>query len=160
MNTVTRTLVLGSVLAIAAPTAAVSAQAGNPVIGTWELNVAKSKYTPGPGTKSETRTYTATANGYTFSSKAVGADGTPTTVTFAVTFDGKYHPMTGSPTADSIMVKRIDANSTESTQKKGAKVVTHSTRVVSKDGKTMTNTSKGTDAAGNATSSVAVFDRK
>jgi hypothetical protein len=160
MIAVTRTLVLGSLLAIAAPTAVVSAQGVDPIIGTWELNVAKSKYTPGPGPKSETRTYTATASGYTFASKGVGADGKPINVTFAVAFDGKYHAMTGSPTADSIMVKRIDANSTESTQKKGAKVVTNSTRVVSKDGKTMTNTSKGTDAAGNATSSVVVFDKK
>src|SRR5205814_3337921 len=130
-----------------APAAAVPAQAGNRVIGTWELNVAKSKFTPGPGPKSETRTYTATANGYTFSSKGVGADGTPTAVTFTATFDGKYHPMTGNPNADSIKVKRIDANSTESTQKKGAKVVNHTTRVVSKNGKTMTNRSSGTDAA-------------
>ena len=160
MNTVTRTLVLGSLLAIAAPTAVVSAQAGDPVIGTWELNVAKSKYTPGPGPKSETRTYTATANGYKFSSKGVGADGKPTAVTFTVAFDGKYAPMTGNPNADSIMVKRVDANTTESTQKKGAKVVNHTTRVVSKDGKTLTNTSSGTDAAGKATSAVAIFDKK
>ena len=162
MITVTRTLVFASLLAVtvAAPGAAVSAQANNPVIGTWELNVAKSKYTPGPGPKSETRTYTATANGYTFSSKGVGADGKPTAVTFSVTFDGKYHPMTGNPNADSIMVKRINARSTESTQKRGVKVVNHTTRVISKDGKTMTNTSKGTDAAGKATSSVAVFDKK
>ena len=28
-----------------------------PLVGTWELNVAKSKYSPGPAAKSETRTY-------------------------------------------------------------------------------------------------------
>jgi hypothetical protein len=160
MNTVTRTLVFGSLLAIATPIAAVSAQAGDPVIGTWELNVAKSKYTPGPAPKSETRTYTAAAKGFTFSSKGVDAQGNPTNVTFAAPLDGKYHPMIGSPTADSIMLKRIDANTTESTQKKGAKVVTTTTRVISKDGKTLTTTSKGTDAAGKPTSAVMVFDKK
>ena len=160
MRTVTRTLVFGSLLAIAAPTHAVSAQAGDPVIGTWELNLAKSKYAPGSAPKSETRTYTAAGKGYTFSSKGVDAQGNPTNGTFTTQFDGKYHAMTGSPTADSILVKRIDANTTESTQKKGAKVVTTTSRVVSKDGKTMTTTAKGTDAAGKPTTSVSVFDKK
>ena len=150
MISVTRTLVLGSLLAVTAPPASVSAQAADPVIGTWELNVAKSKYTPGPGPKSDARTYTASANGYKFSSRGVGADGKPTAVTFTVAFDGKYKPMTGNP----------NANSTESTQKKGTKVVDHTTRVVSKDGKTLTTTSTGMDAAGKATSAVAVFERK
>ena len=35
-------------------------------IGTWKLNVAKSKFSPGPGYKSETRTYEPTADGYKF----------------------------------------------------------------------------------------------
>ena len=33
------------------------AQESDPLVGTWELNVAKSKYSPGPAPKSETRTY-------------------------------------------------------------------------------------------------------
>jgi hypothetical protein len=54
------------------------AQAGDPLIGTWVLNVAKSTYSPGPAPKSETRTYTATARGFTYSSKGIDADGKPT----------------------------------------------------------------------------------
>ena len=33
------------------------AQETDPLVGTWELNVAKSKYSPGPAPQSETRTY-------------------------------------------------------------------------------------------------------
>ena len=36
------------------------AQTNDPVVGTWQLNVAKSKYTPGPGPKNEMRTYAGT----------------------------------------------------------------------------------------------------
>ena len=35
----------------------------DPVIGQWRLDVSKSKYTPGPGPKSETRTYRLTEEG-------------------------------------------------------------------------------------------------
>jgi len=150
--------VLGPLLAVTVSTA--SAQTADPVLGTWEMNVAKSTWTPGPAPKSETRTYTAVPNGYKFSSKSVGGDGKPSTVTFTAMFDGKYHPLTGSTLADSIMVKRVDANTTESTQKKGDKVVSHGMRVVAKDGKTMTNSSTGTDAAGKPTKSMSAFDKK
>jgi hypothetical protein len=47
-----RTLTLGVVLALGAVLGAdianLSAQASDPRIGTWMLNVAKSKYSPGP----------------------------------------------------------------------------------------------------------------
>ena len=33
------------------------------LIGTWRLNVAKSKYSPGPPLRSETRVYTRSADG-------------------------------------------------------------------------------------------------
>ena len=68
--------------------------------------------------------------------------------------------MTGSATVDSIMVKRIDANTTESTQKKGSKVVVHTRRVISKDGKTMTATVTGTNADGKAYKNVELFNKQ
>ena len=68
--------------------------------------------------------------------------------------------MTGSATVDSIMVKRIDANTTESTQKKGSKVVVHTRRVISKDGKTMTATATGTNADGKAYKNVELFNKQ
>jgi hypothetical protein len=58
------------------------------------------------------------------------------------------------------MVKRIDASTVESTQKKGANVVTRTTRTISRDGKTLTSTSKGTNAEGRAVSNVEVYDKK
>jgi hypothetical protein len=49
----------------------------NPRVGTWVLNVAKSKYEPGQAPKSETRTYTASGtDGVTMKAETVLADGT------------------------------------------------------------------------------------
>jgi hypothetical protein len=55
-----RKLLVRALLAIVAATSGVAiaeAAAPDPVIGTWQLNVSKSTFTPGPAPKSETRTY-------------------------------------------------------------------------------------------------------
>jgi|RhiMetdeSRZDD1v2_1073273.scaffolds.fasta_scaffold01718_22 hypothetical protein len=57
MQTVTRGAL--SILVLVAIATVAAGQANDPVVGNWQLNVAKSKYTPGPGPKSETRTYVA-----------------------------------------------------------------------------------------------------
>ncbi len=160
MRLVTHALTVTAALVLMLPASRLVAQAGDPAMGTWVLNVAKSKYEPGPPPKSLTRTYTAAANGYRFTSDGVSASGQKTHVEFTAVFDGKYHPMSGTSTADAIMVKRIDARTVESIQMKGAKEVMRTTRVVSNDGKVLTSTAKGTDAAGKPTSNVEVFEKK
>ena len=160
MRTNIRMLVLGTLLTMAVPSAVASAQASDPAIGTWVLNVAKSTYSPGPGPKSGTRTYVATEKGWTYSSKGIDAEGKPTASTFTAKFDGKYTPITGSAAVDSIVVTRVDANTAKATQKKGDKVVLHVTRVIAKDGETMTVTTTGTDAAGKPTKNVELFEKK
>jgi WD40 repeat protein len=155
-----RTFALATILAVAVPTLVASAQGSDPVIGTWALNAAKSTYTSGSAPKSATRVYTAAGQGYKFSATTVAADGKSSGVEFTVAYDGKYVAVTGSADVDSIMVKRIDANTVEATQTKAGKVVVKTTRVISADGKTLTSTATGTDAAGKAWKNVEVFDKK
>jgi hypothetical protein len=50
-------------LVIVATVAVVLAQTTNPQIGTWKLNAAKSKYTPGTGLKSGTAKIEAAGSG-------------------------------------------------------------------------------------------------
>jgi len=138
-----------------------SAQAPDPRIGTWKLNVAKSKYSPGPAPQSQTlKVEPAGQGGEKITSEVVNADGTRTVTQYTANFDGKPYPLAGSPVADTVTLKRIDTRTTERTDKKGDKVATSITRVVSPDGKTMTATVKGTNAQGQAMSNVAVFDRQ
>src|ERR1700674_2532468 len=84
----------------------------NPLVGTWKLNVTKSKFDPGPGPKSLTRTVVAQGDGVKYSFEGVAADGKPIAYGFSVQFDGKDNPISGSiPSgADTISAKRTDSN--------------------------------------------------
>ena len=61
----TRTFVAGvALLGLALLPIPASSQAADPWVGTWVLNVAKSKYSPGPAPKSTTVTIMAAAGGF------------------------------------------------------------------------------------------------
>ena len=137
-----------------------AAQTADPLVGTWELNIAKSKYSPGPAPKSQTRTYVVAGQDIKATSKGVDADGKPTSAEWTVNYDGKDRPATGFADLDALSLKRIDAFTVEFTQKKAGKVVATGTRVISKDGKVMTITTKGTNATGQAFNDVQVFEKR
>jgi hypothetical protein len=155
-----RILVVGAMLTLGFPVMSLSAQAADPMSGTWELNLAKSKFTPGPAPKNQTRTYDVTGEDVKFTAKGINADGKPTLVEYTAKYDGKDYPVTGSQNFDAISLKRVDAVTSEATLKKGGKVVQTTKRVVSKDGKTLTLTAKGTNAKGQAVNDVLVFDKR
>jgi hypothetical protein len=152
-------LVIGAALVIGSATAGASGSTDS-VVGTWTLDLAKSKFNPGPAPKSQTRTYAATADGIDLTVDGMAADGSKVSQHSSYKYDGKDYAMTGAADFDTLSVKRIDANRVESDQKKGGKVVGHTVRTVSADGKTMTLASKGTDAKGGKYDNVMVFDRK
>ena len=137
-----------------------SAQASDPRIGTWKLNVAKSKYSPGPAPQALTVKVEPSGQGEKVTTEFVNADGTRTTTEYTANFDGKDYPLTGSQIADTVSIKRSNARTTVRTDKKGGTVVQTLRRVVSKDGKTMTVTTKGTNAQGQAVNNVAVFEKQ
>ena len=137
-----------------------SAQGADPRVGSWQLNVAKSKYAPGPAPKSQTLKIEAAGKGEKVTSETVSATGDKTVTEYTADFDGKPHPLKGSATADMVALTRVDSHTTERVDTKGGKTVTTYHRVVSKDGKTMTVTTKGTNAQGQATSSVVVFEKQ
>lgn len=159
MKTVLRVLAI-SVLAVLAASA-VRAQT-NPLVGTWKLNVEKSKFDPGPGPKSLTRTVTAQGDGVKYAFEGVGADGKPLSYGFSLNFDGKDNPVNGSMPGgvDTISAKRTDANHYVATTKKGGKVLGTAKVEVSKDGKVTTVESTGTNAAGVKTHDVQVYDKQ
>jgi len=131
----------------------------NPFIGTWKLNAAKSKYAPGPGPRSSTRTYVAQGTGVKVTVETVAADGSHNSNSYTANYDDKDNPLPGSSTADTIALKR-SGNTVKFTLKKGGKVVSTGTNVVSKDGKVMTITQTGTNAGGQLTSTVAVYEKQ
>ena len=136
-----------------------TAFAADAVDGAWKLNVAKSKFS-GTAPKSATRLYTESADGTTLDQKMVGADGKEMSMHVTLTYDGKDHPMTGNPDADSGAGKAIDAHTSDFTLKMGGKAVGSVHRVVSADGKTLTVTNKGTHTDGKKYNDTLVFDKQ
>jgi hypothetical protein len=119
----------------------------NPFVGTWKLNLASSKYNPGPPPQSQMRTWDAAGmvmvNG-------VGATGKPFSYGYSVKGDGKDTPTMGAipNKADMISTKRIGANTYEAKFTKAGKQVETTTFTVSNDGKTLTIDAKGSADAG------------
>jgi hypothetical protein len=132
----------------------------DPAVGTWTLDLAKSKLDPNePALKSSVRTYTATADGLSVSIHSVDADGAhDSSSTF--TYDGKRHPVSGITSYDSIAVTRVGASESKTKLIKSGKTVGHLTRVVSKDGKTMTVTVDETNSKGAKIHEVTVYERQ
>ena len=128
-------------------------------VGTWKINAAKSKVGPN-AMRTQTLTFEATADGLTLTSDSTDADGKPVHGTYTSKFDGKEVAWTGNPMADTATPKRIDSNNYENAWKLAGKVTIHSKVSVSKDGKTLTISQKGTNAKGAPVDVVAVYDRQ
>ena len=128
---------------------------------TWKLNVAKSKYSPGPAPKSATTKIEAAGAGTKVIADQVAADGTTRHWEVTANYDGKDNPVTGNnPDADMVARTRVNANTVQAVNKKGGKVTTTQTSTVSADGKTRTVTTKGVNAAGQTVNNVAVYERQ
>jgi hypothetical protein len=137
-----------------------AAAAADQQSGTWKMNPAKSKYSPGPAPKGITVKVDSDENNIKITADGTDADGNPTHVEYSAKFDGKDYPITGVPNADTVSVKRIDANTVQSTLKKAGQVVMTVRSTVSKDGKTRTSTFKGKDAQGHDVNNVVVSDKQ
>jgi hypothetical protein len=132
-------------------------------VGTWKLNLDKSKFPAGKAPKSMTRTASADGDTVTYKFEGVGADGTAFSYGFTSKYDGKDSEVTGAGApygADHIAIKQLNSHMLSSTMKKGDKTVGSSSATVSHDGKMVTITSKGTDAMGKPVKMVSVYDKQ
>jgi len=128
-------------------------------MGTWKLNEAKSKLSPG-APKLTTVVYEAAGDNVKVTVDGVDRDGKPTHHEWTGKFDGKNYPVTGDPNSDVRSYTRIDDHTLEFTAKKGSKVTTSGRVVVSTDGKSRTVTASGTDPTGKKFQVTAVYDKQ
>jgi hypothetical protein len=130
------------------------------LIGTWVLNLSKSKF-PGTPPRSEVRTFDYTMNGmllHTYA--AVTADGTNTFGHWYGKVDGEaedYLRPSGSTPVFVIGLKRVDDYNIEMVLKRGGIVESKGLFTLSQDGQTLTRTL--TNLNTNSTT-VAVWDRQ
>ena len=153
-------VVLG-VVALTVVPAVVGAQTAEPIVGTWNLDVAKSTYKPGPAPKSTTIVVKQAGKGIEVAVDAVNADGSPLKWGFTSLRDGKEEAkVTGNPLFDTVTASRESANAGTNLYKKAGKLVMTTKVAVAADGKTMTVTMTGTDAKGQAVNNVAHYTKQ
>ena len=139
---------------------AIEAQVPPALEGTWKLDAAKSKFSPGPAPKSMTVTYSsAGADGMKVVVDITPATGDAQHWEMTARNDGKESPVKGNPAADTVSMKVVDKLTTETTFKKDGKVMAVNTRKLSADGKTLTVTSKGTTVDGKPRLDVQVLSK-
>jgi hypothetical protein len=139
---------------------AVGAFAADNSLGTWKLNMEKSKFTHSAPVKSLTSVREASEGGVKVTTTGERADGTSINASYTARYDGKSYPVTGAP-YDSIAVTQVNPNKFTAEQKDSK--TKYSTRVrmaISKDGKTMTSQVKGTNAEGAAVAYTMMYDKQ
>jgi hypothetical protein len=138
---------------------AVICLAQDTTIGSWKLNEAKSKFSPG-APKSTDATYEAAGDNIKVTINGTNFDGQPTHTEWTGKFDGKDYPVTGDSRQTARSYTKVDDNNLTFKVKNGEKVILSGKMVVSSDAKTRTVTASGMSAAGKKISYTAVYDKQ
>jgi hypothetical protein len=152
------TMSAGAMLAFGASAALA---AGNPAMGTWEMNAAKSTIDAKNAARSETFVFANSDKGVTLTTNITAADGKQTKHTSDPSpWDGVAHPVSDSADHDSIMAKEVGMGLVRYSFTKAGAVVNSGTLAVSKDGTMLTIAGARTSAKGGKVYYNTVFDRK
>lgn len=148
-------LVLVSLAGVGVP-----AQAPDPFVGTWKLNVAKSKTT----FRSGTTVVESTGDGIRTTADMVRGDGTADHFTWTAKYDGRDAPVIGASPYGSgthtIALTRIDSRTAKIVTKLDGRATITQTLVVSVDGRTRTIHTTGTDDKGRPVDTMAVYEKQ
>ena len=129
--------------------------------GTWKLNLAKSTYSQDPAPKSNTLKYEPAGAAINATVDSVSADGAVIHFEYTSNYDGKDTPVIGNSTDRNMTSRtRINATTTKMVNKKDGRITTNQTFVMSPDGKMLTITTTGTNAAGHPINNIAVYDKQ
>jgi hypothetical protein len=152
----TKTSLLTLALCLAAGTICFA----SPMMGTWKLNEAKSKITPGSG-KNTTVVYNEAMLGKVkITVDGIDANGKPAHHEWTGKFDGKDYPVSDDRGTDMRSYKKVDDRTMDFTAKKGGKVTVTGRIVVAADGKSRTVTTSGTNSKGKKFKNTAVYDKQ
>jgi len=115
------------------------------LVGSWVLDVNASRYLPGPAPRAETRMYTKGPDGINGVVKRTQADGKVQTIEYLANTD-REQMVTGTPEYDAVKLRQIDPFTSEALLTHGGSVFGVATRVISRNGQTMTITFRRPDA--------------
>lgn len=128
------------------------------LIGSWQLDLVKSRYIPGPPPRSEVRTYARDRDGMKGTIRRRRDDGREEVIEYRADFDREY-PVMGTAAYDTIRLKRIDARTAEAVLSHAGRVFGTARRAISEDGRTLTITFRQ-ENQGILESNVAVYRRQ
>jgi hypothetical protein len=154
--------VISALVALAFAASPAFAAGTHPVIGTWQLNLAKSTDEGTlPPPKSETFIFAGSDKGTSLATKIVGADGKVSeTKGPPIKWDGMPHPENTNPDHDAVTVKSVGVQTIEWAFTKKGVLVRSGTLTVSRDGKMMTVSGASVGAKGEKTYFNDIFDRQ
>jgi hypothetical protein len=133
---------------------------GDPLTGTWKLNLAKSTYNPGPAPKAASLTYRSQGQNVLRIAEGVDAEGKPTKSEWTHVYDGKPYATPGVADYDTSSYTRVDPHTVSFSRIRAGKAVQAGLIALSADGRTMTITTAGTNAKGQQVVNVAVYDKQ
>ena len=129
----------------------------NPFVGTWKLNVEKSKFS-NPAPKSSTITFMGIENGTIFVEKTVDSQGKIQLLRAMERWDEKEGESVYP--GETAICSRIDSNTVVLVFKKDGKETRRVTEAISNGGKTLTRISKDKDSEGNELEEIDVFEKQ
>jgi hypothetical protein len=133
----------------------------DPLAGLWHLNLAKSKYTPGPAPKSVIVNIQGEGQNRKLTAVGINAAGNAISQAWSeIVEDGKPHPVPGNANVDAQTYTRVDANTINISRLKEGKAVGTASLVVSPDGKTLTFNNTTTQATGQQVNETQVYDKQ
>ena len=135
--------------------------AADPCLGTWKLNVAKSKFDPGPPPRSWVATTETVGDQQKRTGERVMATGEKISTTWIGKPDGKEYPLQGGPPPSiTLAVRGLSPTVQEQVYKTDGKFTITGRGVLSKDGKSATWRVKGTNTEGKPVTGTYVFEKQ
>jgi hypothetical protein len=133
--------------------------AQNPHMGTWKLNEAKSKFSPG-ASKNHTVVYEDAGDSVKVIVDGADGAGSPIHSEWTGKFDGKFYAVTGDATSDMRSYRKINTRTLALTGKKDGKVNLTGRIAVSANGRTRTVTTTARNSMGKKVTNWAVYDKE
>ena|SRR5580658_7121282 len=133
--------------------------AADPYVGTWKMNLAKTKYKVGTAPKEQTLTITEPGSDTNVAVAGTASDGSKIAVSYTIPTAGGPGKIESSA-YDGISSKRIGPNEREVMYMKGGKTVYTAHSKVSADGNSLSVHSKGVNALGKNVDGTAVYDKQ
>lgn len=135
--------------------------ADNPFLGTWKLDVAKSKYSPGPAPKEVTYKFDQDGDNIRRLATGTNGDGSAMNQDSSIPWDGKDHLVTKPPEPPvMVAVTKVNARTLHVVVKQGGKITDTIHVVISKDGKTVTSTDDGVNEKNEKVHNVEITEKQ